>query len=339
MTHLAKTGATVKSASSEPTKALTRVRLPEDPEPLTQRHGGTQVLGKSLQENVLTLLVHSDEHGPEIIALLDASFFEGNYRLVADRAMFFWKTEGRAPGIHLPDLMDKFLHDQKGYRKDVISKIIRDMYELAPKIDTDYVMNGLYEFYGKQRDKKIIIKAAELAGREETTHEEIIELLREHIRTAGAVAKGFTWEAPDFSLLDDRRGSLPEFPLDTIASEWLRGWLIRTADGTATSVAHVVVPFLGIDLIAHRQRPPRQRQRLHCAAVAVGGHHRPLRQRQDARHRRRAQSSDHAAIRARAGGRRVASRARPQGRDCQGGMRRLESQDQGRRWQGAAEAS
>jgi hypothetical protein len=55
-----------------------------------------------------------------------------------------------------------------------------------------------------------------------------------------------SWEEPDPSILDDRRGELPEFPLDALSPEGLRDWVKRAAHGTGTSVDHVAVPLLGI---------------------------------------------------------------------------------------------
>jgi hypothetical protein len=54
------------------------------------------------------------------------------------------------------------------------------------------------------------------------------------------------WDEPDVSLLDDRRGELPDFPLDVFSPEWLRNWLPRAAHGAGTSIDHVAVPLLGI---------------------------------------------------------------------------------------------
>jgi hypothetical protein len=54
-----------------------------------------------------------------------------------------------------------------------------------------------------------------------------------------------TWEEPDWSLLDDRRGDLPDFPVEEFPAS-LRGWLLRAARGAAVTPAHVAVPLLGI---------------------------------------------------------------------------------------------
>jgi hypothetical protein len=54
----------------------------------------------------------------------------------------------------------------------------------------------------------------------------------------------FTWEAPDDSLLEDRRGVLPPFPCDVFPSG-LSDWLSRASRGAGTLPDHVAVPMLG----------------------------------------------------------------------------------------------
>jgi hypothetical protein len=54
-----------------------------------------------------------------------------------------------------------------------------------------------------------------------------------------------TWDEPDWTLLDDRRGDLPDFPVEVLPIS-LRAWLLRTARGAGVTPGHVAVPFLGI---------------------------------------------------------------------------------------------
>jgi Bifunctional DNA primase/polymerase, N-terminal/Protein of unknown function (DUF3987) len=54
-----------------------------------------------------------------------------------------------------------------------------------------------------------------------------------------------TWEEPDWTLLDDRRGELPDFPVEALPAS-IRGWLLRAARGAGVTPAHVAVPLLGI---------------------------------------------------------------------------------------------
>jgi Protein of unknown function (DUF3987) len=56
---------------------------------------------------------------------------------------------------------------------------------------------------------------------------------------------GHTWADPDWSILDDRRGDLPEFPIDVLSAA-CQGWIARAAHGAGGTPAHVAVPLLGI---------------------------------------------------------------------------------------------
>lgn len=55
-----------------------------------------------------------------------------------------------------------------------------------------------------------------------------------------------SWEDPDTSLLDDRRGVLPIFPFEVLKSSGLKEWAEQAARGSGTVVDHVMVPLLGI---------------------------------------------------------------------------------------------
>ena len=56
---------------------------------------------------------------------------------------------------------------------------------------------------------------------------------------------GHSWDDPDWSILDDRRGELPDFPMSTL-SDPCRLWVERAAHGAGATPAHVAVPLLGI---------------------------------------------------------------------------------------------
>ena len=102
--------------------------------------------------------------------------------------------------------------------------------------------------------------------------------LRRAFERASASGSIHSWEEPDLSILDDRRGELPAFPLDALNPEWLRDWVKRAAHGTGTSVDHVAVPLLGISssLIGTRRRvqPARswsEPMTLWCGVVGFSG--------------------------------------------------------------------
>jgi hypothetical protein len=58
-------------------------------------------------------------------------------------------------------------------------------------------------------------------------------------------SRGHSWDDPDWSILDDRRGELPDFPTGTLPDP-CRAWVERAAHGAGASPAHVAVPLLGI---------------------------------------------------------------------------------------------
>jgi hypothetical protein len=66
----------------------------------------------------------------------------------------------------------------------------------------------------------------------------------ETIKTNGA-AQVINWPEPDWSILDDRRGELAAFPIDTLSGGCAE-WVQRAAHGAGVTVDHVAVPLLGI---------------------------------------------------------------------------------------------
>jgi len=64
----------------------------------------------------------------------------------------------------------------------------------------------------------------------------------DHRRTSGNAGD---WENPDWSILEDRRGELPEFPLDVLTPAW-RELLERASHGAGVRLEHTVIPLLGI---------------------------------------------------------------------------------------------
>ena len=63
----------------------------------------------------------------------------------------------------------------------------------------------------------------------------------ENANDAGTTAA--TWDDPDWSLLDDRRGTLPEFPAGILSDKWQQ-WLSRAAHGAGVTLGHVAVPLM-----------------------------------------------------------------------------------------------
>ena len=62
---------------------------------------------------------------------------------------------------------------------------------------------------------------------------------------ASAHENAYDWGYPDWSIFEDRRGELPDFPKDALTENCLQ-WAERAAHGAGATLAHVAVPMLGI---------------------------------------------------------------------------------------------
>jgi hypothetical protein len=82
------------------------------------------------------------------------------------------------------------------------------------------------------------------------------------------------WSDPDWSLLDDRRGELPEFPMNVFSAK-VQEVIKRTAKGAGVTPAHIAVPLIGIvsSLIGTARRVKATSSWLQCTTcwtVLVG---------------------------------------------------------------------
>jgi hypothetical protein len=112
---------------------------------------------------------------------------------------------------------------------DHLSNVAIDMHAL-PADDVQLALNQGIADGTKEIEERPIPNKGNGKAREDARHE------REAIHS---------WDDPDWSLLEDRRGDLPSFPLDCLNARW-QAWALQTAHGSGTTPAHVVVPLLGI---------------------------------------------------------------------------------------------
>lgn len=116
---------------------------------------------KSLQENILTLLVHSDEHGRIISKVIPVNLFEGDYRLVGERALAYWQQYDRPPKLHIADLLADILEDVHDRRGQTYRRILVQMFEMKDQIDPEYALRSMQGFIGVQSWKGNLIEVAE----------------------------------------------------------------------------------------------------------------------------------------------------------------------------------
>jgi hypothetical protein len=137
----------------------------------------------AVQENLLTILCWDDEAGRIVYNLLDPVLFEGDMRLVAQRACDYWREYGHAPQQHTPDLLAKELEDPHNRKANTYRQILASMIEWAPQVNKTYVMQELRKFTFNQRFKQFVVKAAERAStRQDLTAAEVETLWAEFHR-------------------------------------------------------------------------------------------------------------------------------------------------------------
>ena len=116
---------------------------------------------QSLQEDLLSLLVHSDEHGKVIARTIPANLFEGDYRHIASKALDFWTQYNAAPKQHIADLLSDILEDKQDRRRATYQRILVQMIEVLPQINVNYVLRSMGDHIEEMRFKAIILEAAE----------------------------------------------------------------------------------------------------------------------------------------------------------------------------------
>ncbi len=68
---------------------------------------------------------------------------------------------------------------------------------------------------------------------------------KERIAPQRASVDAWAWDDPDWTILEDRRGELPEFPVDVLMPPW-QEWLLRASHGAGVRPEHIVMPLFGV---------------------------------------------------------------------------------------------
>jgi hypothetical protein len=129
----------------------------------------------SLQQNLITLLCHSNEAGKIVANTITPDLFEGEYRTIAERAITFWRKFHKAPGDHTPDLVAEIIEDKGNKKRNTYSDILHGMHDLADTINATYVLSQMSTFVRMQHMKDAITKSAEQINRDQHVAVEEIE--------------------------------------------------------------------------------------------------------------------------------------------------------------------
>jgi len=115
----------------------------------------------SLQQDLLTILCHDDKHGKSVSKIVAANFFEGDYRIIVERALLFWQQHDKAPKQHIADLLADILEDDRDRRGQTYRRILIQMFEVKDQINVEFVLRSMTQFIRMQRAKEVILQSAE----------------------------------------------------------------------------------------------------------------------------------------------------------------------------------
>ena len=115
----------------------------------------------SLQQDLVTLLVNSDQYGKSISKIVSPNYFEGDYRTIVERTLLFWQQHNSAPKQHIADLLADILEDKNDRRSSTYRRILVQMIEVKDQINADFVLRSMDQFIRMQRAKEIILQSAE----------------------------------------------------------------------------------------------------------------------------------------------------------------------------------
>ena len=115
----------------------------------------------SLQQDLLTLLVWSDEHGKTVARIVEANLFEGDFRAISAKAIEFWKQHNTAPKQHIADLLADILEDPADRRANTYRRILVQMLEVKDQINVDFVLKSMGNHVRVQQAKGVILQSAE----------------------------------------------------------------------------------------------------------------------------------------------------------------------------------
>lgn len=134
------------------------------------------MLQGSLEDNILTMLVHSGEHAANIALQIAPDLFSTpKYRTIAETAANYLLVYGKPPGVHIRDLLEKEL--SRGDDGKILSSVLNDMDTLIPNLHAQYVLDGLARFVALRQLARAVeeadehIRAGDVAGAERALYQ------------------------------------------------------------------------------------------------------------------------------------------------------------------------
>jgi hypothetical protein len=130
------------------------------------------------QENLLTLLGHSDQYGKLVASIVEPSLFEGDYRVLAERFIAYWREHGEAPKLLAADLFTDILTGDDEAKAKHFRRLLWGMATLDHGgFNVDYVLTELNNFRRMQLYRAAFLQVFQL-GQGPATAENLAQIER-----------------------------------------------------------------------------------------------------------------------------------------------------------------
>jgi hypothetical protein len=137
---------------------------------------------RSIQENIITALCHNEQAGKIVANLADPDLFEGDFRLIANAAVGYWRQHNKPPGVHIADLLRSTL-ERGGRQATGLQRTLWAMIQLAEHLDPDFVVSDLEQWIRRQKMKDAVLRGAEKLVNDSTPLAEVEDIFSDLLRT------------------------------------------------------------------------------------------------------------------------------------------------------------
>ena len=154
----------------------------------------------SLQENLLTLLVHDDQRAPIIRGIVEPELFGGHYRHIAAVIYDYIDKYKKPPKDHLPDILTDKLESPNKREAELYQDVVESIHATHEGINADYVMTTLETFIKRQSLRSVAVDLAKALQRDTEASLEEAEAL-----ISSANTKSLSVFDPGLRLSDKKR--------------------------------------------------------------------------------------------------------------------------------------
>lgn len=123
------------------------------------------------QQNLITLLCWSNQHGQLVANLAEPGWFDGDYRDIALAATDYWRRYGAPPKEHTADLFAHRL-ESNDRRANSLRRCLMSMTQLQEQINAEYVINQIQNFARRQSLKDAVLRAAQVLNNDQAPVED-----------------------------------------------------------------------------------------------------------------------------------------------------------------------